>query len=71
MSRNRQLSTFNNIGRSARRLSYNVRQVRAVRLKLNGAFEYTRFKSGTSPTSAPAAYGYAASVIQLYLSATY
>jgi hypothetical protein len=72
VSRNRQLSTFNNMGLGAR-LSYNLRRVPGrYDIKLNGSYEYTRFKfKDFTDLRDGSLYGYASSVIQVYLSATY
>jgi hypothetical protein len=72
VSRNRQLSTFNNMGLGAR-LSYNLRRVPGrYDLKLNGSYEYTRFKfKDFTDLRDGSLYSYASSVIQVYLSATY
>jgi hypothetical protein len=72
VSRNRQLSTFNNMGLGGR-LSYNLRRVPGrYDLKLNGSYEYTRFKfKDFTDLRDGSLYGYASSVIQVYLSATY
>ena len=72
VSRNRQLSTFNNMALGAK-LSYNLRRVPGrYDLKLNGAYEYTRFKfKDFTDLRDGSLYGYASNVFQLYLSATY
>ena len=72
VSRNRQLSTFNDIGLGAK-LSYNLRKVPGrYDLKLNGTYEYTRYKfKDFTDIRTGNLYGYNASVIQVYLSATY
>ena len=72
VSRNRQLSTFNDIGLGAK-LSYNLRKVPGrYDLKLNGTYEYTRYKfKDFTDIRTGELYGYGASVIQVYLSATY
>lgn len=72
VSRNRQLSTFNDMGLGAK-LSYNLRRVPGrYDLKLNGSYEYTRFKfKDFTDLRDGSLYGYASNVIQVYLSATY
>ena len=72
VSRNRQLSTFNDYGLGAR-LSYDVRRVPGrYDVKLVGAYEYTRYKfKDFTEVRTGELYGYGASVIQVYLSATY
>jgi hypothetical protein len=72
VSRNRQLSTFNDMGIGAK-LSYDLRKVPGrYDLKLNGTYEYTRFKfKDFTDLRSGSLYGYNASVIQVYLSATY
>jgi hypothetical protein len=72
ISRNRQLSTFNDMGLGGR-LSYTVRRVPGrYDVKLNGSYEYTRFKfKDFTDLRNGELYGYASSVIQVYLSATY
>ena len=72
VSRNRQLSTFHDMGLGGR-LSYTLRSVPGrYDLKLNGSYEYTRFnfKDFTDLRTA-ACTRYAANVIQVYLSATF
>ena len=72
VSRNRQLSTFNDMALGAR-LSYNLRRVPGrYDVKLNGSYEYTRFKfKDFTDLRDGSLYGYASHVIQVYLSATY
>ena len=72
VSRNRQLSDFNDEGVGAK-LSYTVRKVPGrYDLKLNASYEYTRFKfKDFTDVRTGNLYGYNASVLQLYLSATY
>ncbi|MGZ8260067.1 MAG: DUF3570 domain-containing protein [Caldimonas sp.] len=72
VSRSRQLSTFNDMAFGAK-LSYNLRRVPGrYDLKLNGTYEYTRYKfKDFTDIRTGELYGYGASVIQLYLSATY
>ena len=72
VSRNRQLSTFNDIGLGAR-LSYNVRRVPGrYDVKLIGTYEYTNYKfKDFTDVRTGELYGYGANIIQVYLSATY
>jgi len=72
VSRNRQLSTFNDVGLGAR-LSYNVRKVPGrYDVKLIGTYEYTRYKfKDFTDVRTGELYGYGASLFQVYLSATY
>ena len=72
VSRNRQLSDFNDEGLGAK-LSYTVRKVPGrYDVKLNGSYEYTRFKfKDFTDVRTGNLYGYSSSVVQLYLSATY
>jgi hypothetical protein len=72
VSRNRQLSTFNDWGLGAR-VSYNVRKVPGrYDLKLIGTYEYTQYKfKDFTDVRTGELYGYGANVIQVYLSATY
>jgi hypothetical protein len=72
VSRNRQLSTFNDMALGAK-LSYNLRKVPGrYDVKLNGTYEYTRYKfKDFTDIRTGNLYGYNASVIQVYLSATY
>jgi hypothetical protein len=72
VSRNRQLSTFNDIGLGAR-VSYNVRRVPGrYDVKLIGTYEYTRYKfKDFTDVRTGELYSYGANVIQVYLSATY
>ncbi|HEY3633864.1 MAG TPA: DUF3570 domain-containing protein [Caldimonas sp.] len=72
VSRNRQLSTFDDTGIGGK-LSYGLRHVPgSYDLKLNGTYEYTRFKfKDFTDIRTGSLYGYSANVIQLYLSATY
>jgi hypothetical protein len=72
VSRNRQLSTFNDIGLGAK-VSWDVRRVPGrYDLKLNGSYEYTRFKfKDFTDVRTGSLYGYGAQVIQVYLTATY
>jgi hypothetical protein len=72
VSRNRQLSTFNDAGLGAR-LSYNVRKVPGrYDLKVVGTYEYTRYKfKDFTDVRTGELYGYGANIVQVYLSATY
>jgi hypothetical protein len=72
VSRNRQLSTFDDMGLGTR-LSYGLRRVPgSYDLKLNGSFEYTRYKfKDFTDVRTGSLYSYAANVLQVYLSATY
>jgi hypothetical protein len=72
VSRNRQLSTFNDVGLGAR-LSYDVRKVPGrYDLKVIGTYEYTRYKfKDFTDVRTGELYGYAANIVQVYLSATY
>jgi len=72
VSRNRQLSTFTDVGIGAK-LSWTVRKIPGrYDIKLNGTYEFTHFKFNDftdSRTGNP--YAYNASVVQVYVSATY
>ncbi|HMC15685.1 MAG TPA: DUF3570 domain-containing protein [Albitalea sp.] len=72
VSRNRQLSTFSDVSLGGK-LSYKLRQVPGqYELKANGSFEYVRFRySDFTDVRTGAPYGYGASVLQLYLTATF
>jgi hypothetical protein len=72
ISRNRQLSTFNDTSIGFK-LAYGLRKVPgSYDLKLNGTYEYTNYKfKDFTDIRTGSLYGYGASVIQLYLSATY
>jgi uncharacterized protein DUF3570 len=72
VSRNRQLSTFNDMGLGAK-LSYDLRRVPGrYDVKLNGTYEYTRFKfKDFTDVRTGELYGYGANIVQVYLSATY
>ena len=72
VSRNRQLSTFNDMGLGFK-LSYGLRRVPgSYDVKLNGTYEYTKFKfKDFTDVRTGSLYGYGANVFQLYLSATY
>jgi hypothetical protein len=72
VSRNRQLSTFNDMALGAK-LAYTLRRVPGrYDLRLNGTYEYTtyKFKDFTDIRTGNL-YGYNASIVQVYLSATY
>ncbi len=72
ISRNRQLSDFNDESLGAK-LSYTVKKVPGrYDLKLNATYEYTRFKfKDFTDVRTGNLYGYNASVVQLFVSATY
>ena len=72
ISRNRQLSTFNSLSLGAK-VSYDVRKVPGrYDLKLNGAYEYAQFRySDFTDIRTGGRYSFGASVLQLYLSASY
>ncbi len=72
ISRNRQLSTFNGISLGAK-LAYTLRKVPGqYQVKLNGAYEFQRYKfSDFTDIRTGGLYDYNASVLQLYVSATY
>ena len=72
VSRNRQLSTFNSIGLGAK-LSWTVKKVPGkYDVKLNGAYEYVHFKySDFTDVRTGGAYAFNASVVQLFVTATY
>ena len=72
VSRNRQLSSFNSIGLGAK-LAYTVRKVPGrYELKLNGGYEYLRFKfNDFTDIRTGELYATHASVLQLFMSATF
>ena len=72
ISRNRQLSTFTSVGLGAK-LAWTARKVPGkYEVKLNGAYEYVRFKfSDFTDIRTGSPYSYNASVLQLFVSATY
>jgi len=72
VSRNRQLSSFNDIGLGAK-LAYTVRKVPGrYELKLNGGYEYVRFKfSDFTDIRTGSLYATNASVLQLFVSGTF
>jgi Protein of unknown function (DUF3570) len=72
VSRNRQLSTFNSIGLGGK-VAYTVRKVPGrYEVKLNGGYEFVRFKySDFTDIRNGSAYGFNASVMQLFVSATF
>jgi Protein of unknown function (DUF3570) len=72
LSRNRQLSTYNDESVGAK-LAYGLRHVPgSYDLKLNGALEYTRFKfKDFTDVRTGELYGYSAVIFQVFLSATY
>ena len=73
VSRNRQLSTFDNIGLGAQGSRTPCARCRAATTSSSTArYEYTRFKfKDFTDLRTGSLYGYAASVLQLYLSATF
>ena len=72
VSRNRQLSTFNDFGLGAK-VAWTVRKVPGrYDVKLNGAYEYTRFKfKDFTDIRTGNPYATNASIVQLYVTATY
>ena len=72
VSRNRQLSSFDSAGLGAK-LAYTWRKVPGkYEVKLNGAYEYTRFKfSDFTDIRTGSLYAYNANVLQLFVSATF
>jgi hypothetical protein len=72
VSRNRQLSAFNSTGLGAK-LAYTLDKISGkYEVKLNTAVEFTRFKfSDFTDIRTGAPYSYNASIIQMYVSATY
>jgi hypothetical protein len=72
VSRNRQLSTFNDIGLGGK-LSYTWKKVPgSYEVKLNGSYEYIRYKySDFTDVRTGGLYGFNASVLQLYVTATF
>ena len=72
LSRNRQLSTYNN-GAIGAKLQYALRRAPgSYDLKLNGALEYTRFKfKDFTDVRTGELYGYSSVIFQLFLTATY
>jgi hypothetical protein len=72
VSRNRQLSTFNDIAVGAK-LAYTVRKVPGrYEVKLNGAYEYVRYRyADFTDLRTGQLYSSNASVLQLYASATF
>ena len=72
LSRNRQLSSYNNAAIGAK-LQYALRRVPGrYDLKLNGALEYTRYKfKDFTDVRNGELYGYSSVVVQVFLSATY
>jgi len=72
VSRNRQLSNFNDAAIGAK-LAYTLRRVPGrYDLKLNGALEYTRFKfKDFTDLRNGNLYGYNSTVVQMFVSATY
>jgi hypothetical protein len=72
ISRNRQLSTFNDISLGAK-VAYTVRKVPGrYEIKLNGGYEYVRYKfSDFTDIRNGNLYGSNASVVQLYVTANF
>lgn len=72
VSRNRQLSSFNSIGLGAK-LAYTLKKVpNRYEVKLNGAYEYVRFKfSDFTDIRTGGAYSNNANVLQFFVTATY
>ncbi len=72
VSRNRQLSTFNNIGVGAK-VSWLMRKSPGqYELRLNGAYEFTHFNfKDFTDLQTGSLYAYNANVVQIFLSATY
>jgi len=71
LSRNRQLSTYNN-GALGAKLQYALRRGGGYDLRLNGALEYTRFKfKDFTDVRTGELYGYSSVVMQLFLTANY
>jgi Protein of unknown function (DUF3570) len=72
VSRNRQLSTFDDIGLGAK-LAYTVRKVPGqYELKVSGAYEYVRYKfNDFTDIRTGSLYGYNASILELYVTATF
>ncbi|HEX4352726.1 MAG TPA: DUF3570 domain-containing protein [Polyangiales bacterium] len=72
VSRNRQLSTFNDIGLGGK-LTYTMGKVAGrFDVKLNGSYEYIRYKySDFTDVRTGGLYGFNASVLQLYLTANF
>jgi hypothetical protein len=72
VSRNRQLSSFDSIGLGGN-LVYSVRKVPGrYEVKLNGAFQYVRFKfKDFTDVRTGALYSSNASILQMFVSATY
>ena len=72
VSRNRQLSTYNDVSLGAK-LAWIARKVPGrYEIKLNGAYEYVRFKfKDFTDIRTGSPYAYNASVLQLFVSATY
>ncbi|HKX40165.1 MAG TPA: DUF3570 domain-containing protein [Burkholderiaceae bacterium] len=72
VSRNRQLSSFNSIGLGAR-VAYTLKKVPGqYDIKLNGAYEYVRFKfDDFTDIRTGSLYAYNAGVLQFYVSANF
>jgi hypothetical protein len=72
VSRNRQLSSFNDIGLGGK-VAYTWRKVPGqYEVKLNGALEYTRYKfDDFTDLRTGSLYSYNATVLQMFVSATF
>ena len=72
VSRNRQLSSFNSIGIGAK-VAYTVKKVPGkYEVKLNGAYEYVRFKfKDFTDLRDGSLYGFNAGILQMFVSATF
>ncbi len=72
VSRNRQLSTFNDESLGAK-MSYTVKKVPGrYDVKLNAAYEYTRYQyKDFTDVRTGNLYGYSANIVQLFVTATY
>ena len=72
MSRNRQLSTFNDVSLGAKLAWTAWKAPGKYEVKLNGGYEFVRFKfSDFTDIRTGQLYAYNASVLQLYVSATF
>ena len=72
VSRNRQLSTYNDASLGAK-LSYSLKKVPGkYDVKLNGAYEFTHFSfKDFTDVRTGSLYGYNANIVQVFLTATY
>jgi len=72
VSRNRQLSSFNSIGLGAK-VAYTVKKVPGkYEVKLNGGYEYVRFKfKDFTDVRDGSLYGFNAGILQMYVTATF